>query len=183
MTAGQMPSSRSIATEPRSPVASSSGWLLTSASSMSATCTSGTEAVLPRPTPMSLPIWRRRRVGPRTTVGLVSSSGLGRQEDLPFGRQQFFRPQFRHRDELAPTKAERDRPPRTPDFVQLAGLRELAGLRVDWTAREDLAIARIAVLRGHETGEWSRHSDLNRGPAVYEVDRPERCGRSVKSRA
>ena len=32
-------------------------------------------------------------------------------------------------------------------------------------------------------GEWSRHSDLNRGPAVYEVDRPKRCGTSVESRA
>ena len=26
-----------------------------------------------------------------------------------------------------------------------------------------------AALREHETGEWSRHSDLNRGPAVYET--------------
>ena len=32
-------------------------------------------------------------------------------------------------------------------------------------------------------GEWSRHSDLNRGPAVYELDRPERYGTSVESRA
>lgn len=32
-------------------------------------------------------------------------------------------------------------------------------------------------------GSWSRHSDLNRGPAVYELDRPERCGPSVESRA
>jgi len=30
---------------------------------------------------------------------------------------------------------------------------------------------------------WSRHSDLNRGPAVYEPDRPKRCGLSVGSRA
>ena len=30
-------------------------------------------------------------------------------------------------------------------------------------------------------GEWSRHSDLNRGPAVYELDRPKRCGTSVES--
>ena len=27
----------------------------------------------------------------------------------------------------------------------------------------------IAGLPEHETGEWSRHSDLNRGPAVYET--------------
>ena len=26
----------------------------------------------------------------------------------------------------------------------------------------------IAGLPEHEAGEWSRHSDLNRGPAVYE---------------
>jgi hypothetical protein len=32
-------------------------------------------------------------------------------------------------------------------------------------------------------GRWSRHSDLNRGPAVYEVDRPKRCGMSVECRA
>jgi DNA-binding NarL/FixJ family response regulator len=31
--------------------------------------------------------------------------------------------------------------------------------------------------------EWRRHSDLNRGPAVYEVDRPVRCGTSVESQA
>ena len=30
---------------------------------------------------------------------------------------------------------------------------------------------------------WSRHSDLNRGPAVYEVDRPKRCDTSVECRA
>ena len=30
---------------------------------------------------------------------------------------------------------------------------------------------------------WSRHSDLNRGPAIYEVGRPERCGTSVEWRA
>jgi len=30
--------------------------------------------------------------------------------------------------------------------------------------------------------EWSRHSDLNRGPAVYEPDRPKRCGPSVEWR-
>jgi hypothetical protein len=34
----------------------------------------------------------------------------------------------------------------------------------------------------HESGEWSRHSDLNRGPAVYELDRPKRCGTSVERR-
>jgi hypothetical protein len=54
--------------------------------------------------------------------------------------------------------------------------------------------ARAARLRGvssfqtaglpeHGTGEWSRHSDSNRGPAVYELDRPKRCGTSVKPRA
>jgi len=31
----------------------------------------------------------------------------------------------------------------------------------------------------HVSDRWSRHSDLNRGPAVYEVDRPKRCGMSV----
>src|SRR5438552_4884348 len=31
--------------------------------------------------------------------------------------------------------------------------------------------------------EWSRRSDLNRGPAVYELDGPKRCGRSAESRA
>ena len=31
--------------------------------------------------------------------------------------------------------------------------------------------------------EWSRHSDLNRGPAVYKLGRPERCGTSVELRA
>ena len=31
-------------------------------------------------------------------------------------------------------------------------------------------------------GEWSRHSDLNRGPA-YETDRRQRCGPTVESRA
>jgi hypothetical protein len=35
----------------------------------------------------------------------------------------------------------------------------------------------------HERGEWSRHSDSNRGPAVYELDRPQRCGMSVEWRA
>jgi hypothetical protein len=29
----------------------------------------------------------------------------------------------------------------------------------------------------------SRHAELNRGPAVYELERPERCGTSVESRA
>jgi hypothetical protein len=41
----------------------------------------------------------------------------------------------------------------------------------------------IAGLPEFRTEEWSQHSDLNRGPAVYEVGRPKRCGMSVESRA
>jgi hypothetical protein len=33
------------------------------------------------------------------------------------------------------------------------------------------------------TRGWSRHSDLNRGPAVYELERPLRSGASVEIRA
>ena len=54
----------------------------------------------------------------------------------------------------------------------------LAGLRAYGTAR---CARRDGNSR--ERGGWSRHSDLNRGPAVYELDRPERCGTSVESRA
>lgn len=42
---------------------------------------------------------------------------------------------------------------------------------------------RLAGLPTHESREWSRHSDLNRGPAVYELVPPKRCGVSVKPRA
>jgi hypothetical protein len=68
------------------------------------------------------------------------------------------------------------------EVVQLAGLRQMAGLRANARVARTVLTPDRRSSRARN-GEWSRHSDLNRGPAVYEVDRPERCGTSVESRA
>jgi hypothetical protein len=63
----------------------------------------------------------------------------------------------------------------------MRGIAQLAGLqRCGRSAPRD-SQAEPAILNGK--GSWSRHADSNCGPAVYEVDRPKRCGPSVESRA
>ena len=44
---------------------------------------------------------------------------------------------------------------------------------------EGRATRQLAGLPEHERGKWSRHSDLNRGPAVYEVEGMPSVGRPV----
>jgi len=62
-----------------------------------------------------------------------------------------------------------------PGFDQLAGLQR-CGRRRPRDSRPHWAFS-----SGKEG--WSRHADSNCGPAVYEVDRSERCGTSVERRA
>ena len=62
-----------------------------------------------------------------------------------------------------------------PGFDQLARFQ-----RCGTGLRRDSQVHR-AILNGKEG--WRRHSDLNRGPAVYEVDWPKRCRPSVEPRA
>ena len=49
---------------------------------------------------------------------------------------------------------------------------------MDPPQREDRANNRQQGYPSTKGEEWSRHSDLNRGPAVYETDGPKRCGTS-----
>ena len=59
-------------------------------------------------------------------------------------------------------------PHELPDFVQLAGLRQLAVFGVE-TPTAKTVLTPDSCSSRTRNGGWSRHSDLNRGPAVYET--------------
>ena len=117
------------------------------------------------------PSWPRSWLGgsrsSRAAIGWLRSSGAP-PPDLLCRRQQVFRALYVRPGWGGRPGPVLPRPRRERESCQLAGLRQLAGLPSGSEGREGRANSRQLLFLS-TMGEWSRHSDLNRGPAVYET--------------